>query len=115
MAEEQYILDFTFNLIECTCRVSLTSTPDKPTVDKIYLFFEIGNISVQRYHKPESDTLGDFYGFETKKLTDKRAEFKIDTGDSFVIFEARTKYDILNSLKEADDSEVIKMEINDAE
>ena len=97
MTEKLYILDFTFDLIECTCKVSLTNEPDKPNGnDKVYLFSEIGNISVQRYHAPDDTTLGDFYGFETKALTEKRTEFKIDTGDSFVIFEARTEYDILN-------------------
>jgi len=103
MSEQQYILDFTFDLIECTCKVSLTNAPDKSTGcnDKVYLFSEIGNISVQRYHAPDDITLGDFCGFETKELTDKRAEFRIDTGDSFVIFEACTKYDTVETSKES--------------
>ena len=99
-----YILDFTVDLIECTCRLSLTNAPDKSMGDEqIYLFSEIGNISVQRYHAPEDIVLGDFYRFEIKELSDKRAEFSIDTGDSFVIFEARTKYDIVETTKKCKD------------
>ena len=95
MSNKHYITDFNFNLLECTCKVSITSTPSEPVTDKIYLFYDIGNISVQRYHEPESDMLGDFNGFETKFLSEKRTEFKIDTGDSIVIFIANTRYDIL--------------------
>jgi len=101
MPEQQHILYFTFDLIECTCRVSLTNASDESIGDgRIYLFSEIGNISVQRYHDSDEITLGDFYGFETKELTDKRAEFRIDTGDSLVIFEALTKYDVVKTSKE---------------
>ena len=90
---KQYILEFTFSLIECSCKVSLTNTPDNPIVDKVYLFSEVGNISVQRYHQPD-DTLGDFNGFQAEELANGRTGFRIDTGDSIVIFEACTVHDV---------------------
>ena len=87
------IIDFEFNIINCTCKISLTYTPDIPNIDKTISFFDVGNISVKRYHEPEDNCLGDFDGITACCLDKMRSEFSINTGDCLVKFEARTEYE----------------------
>ena len=89
----QYIIDVVFNVIDCTCKIVLTNTPDNPIADEMLLFSNVGNILVHWYHGPEGDTLGDFNGITKRRLDEKRSEFKIDNGDCLMNFEACSEYE----------------------
>ena len=89
----QYIIDIVFNIIDCTCRIVLTNTPENPAADETLLFSNVGNMSVCWYHEPNGDNLGDFNGITEQRLDEKRSEFTLNNGDCLIKFEACTEYE----------------------
>jgi len=89
----KYIIDILFSVVDCTCKIVLTNTPDNPVADETLVFYSVGRTSISWYHEPDGDTLGNFNGITGSRLDEKRSEFSLDTGDCLVKFEALTEYD----------------------
>ena len=77
------------DLIECALTCVTTENPDGPDLAFRLEFKDVGKVSVDRYHDVDFHPLGDFEGFRTRVIegTD-RAEFKTNTGDALLTFEA---------------------------
>jgi hypothetical protein len=103
MTHDWYIMDVAFSLIECTCEIVLTTTPDTPAAQKTLLFSGVGNARANRYHAPEY-TLGDFAGIREKRLDEARSEFTLNTGDGNIVFEAWSEYVTIETGRHSDRS-----------
>lgn len=88
----KWITALNIDVIGCTLTLIATDDPERATPNVNYLFRSVGPIRVDRYHDPTENVLGDFRGIEEKRMDEDRSEFRVDTGDSFVIFQAASEY-----------------------
>lgn len=87
------ILELTFDAIESSVRIVLTSDPDRGTRDHEVVIAQIINFHVERYHEPDSVCLGD-YGDCIVSPIGKHWHYMMDTGDATVTFDAVQKVDL---------------------
>ncbi|MDB5301030.1 MAG: hypothetical protein JWO87_2693 [Phycisphaerales bacterium] len=98
-----WITILTIDVIECTLALTATHDPERQTPAVEFAFGSVGAVRIDRYHAPDHMCLGDFEGVEEKKLGQGRSEFRVNTGDAFVVFEAASDY-TLKRHKAAPDS-----------
>ena len=97
----RWILSFTFDVVECSACLVLTRDPDAGKADEEFVFTDVSNIAVERYHDVEPEvTLGDFTEIKKTPREQDRVVFQLDTGDALVTFEANADYDIKTTLDE---------------
>lgn len=88
----KWITALNIDAIKCTLTLIATDDPERATPTVKYLFRSVGTIR-ERYHDPTDNVLGDFRGIEEKRVGNDRSEFRMDTGDAFVIFQAASEYE----------------------
>lgn len=89
----QWITALNIDVIKCTLTLIATDDPERGTPTVKYFFRSVSTIHVDRYHDPTENVLGDFRGIEEKRVDDGRSEFRVDTGDGFVIFQAASDFE----------------------
>ncbi len=100
----RWITAFNINVIECTLLLSVTDEPERPMPVEEYTFRSVSAIQVDRYHETKDNCLGDFQGIEEKKFDNDRSEFRINTGDALVIFQAASDYKVAPPTRRLTDS-----------
>lgn len=87
-----WITALNIDVIKCTLTLTATDDPERGTPSAKYHFRSVGTIRVDRYHDPTDNVLGDFRGIGEKRVDNNRSEFRVDTGDAFLIFQAASEY-----------------------
>ena len=88
-----YILELTFDVIESSVRIILTSDPERGTRDHELLIPQIINFHAERYHEPDRVCLGD-YGACSVSPIENHWRYTVDTGDVIVTFDAVQKVEL---------------------
>ncbi|MDB5330235.1 MAG: hypothetical protein JWP03_1386 [Phycisphaerales bacterium] len=90
-----WITSLNIDVIKGTLTLTATEDPERGTPNVEYLFRAVGAIQVDRYHDPADNVLGDLRHIEEKKLDNDHSQFRVDTGDAFVVFQAASEYKIV--------------------